>query len=145
VSARVPRLALAVLAPLALAVPAPLAAGCGGPDPDETVRRYFEAIVDRNGERACAELSEALRRDIERSIAARRLGRTCADIMNLAAGLNPGIRKQEVDDLEIEVEEDGDRAVARLENPLVRRRETIELVRHGGDWQISSLETRPQG
>lgn len=131
--------------PTVLAALALLAAGCGGSDPDEAVRGYFEAIVDRDGQRACDELSAELRREVERAPAAREAGRTCADVMNLAVGLNPGLRKQDVEELDIEVETNGDRAVAKLENPLVRRRETIRLVKEDGDWKISTLATRPQG
>jgi hypothetical protein len=133
------------LATLALVVLALLANGCRSSDPAEVVRSYFEAIVDRDGKRACDELTEELRRDIERSPAARRAGRTCADVMVLAVGLNPGLRKEDVEDLDVEVEEDGESAAATFENPLVRRTETIELVKKGGDWKISTLETRPQG
>jgi hypothetical protein len=133
------------LATLALVVLALLAAGCGSSDPAEVVRSYFEAIVDRDGKRACDELTEELRRDIQLSPAARRAGRTCADVMALAVGLNPGLRKEDVEDLDVEVEEDGESAAAKFENPLVRRTETIELVKKGGDWKISTLETRPQG
>jgi len=121
------------------------AVGCGGPQPDQVVRDYFGAIVDRDGRRACAQLSEELRTDIERAPAARRAGRGCADVMELAAALNPSLSRQDVEELDVDVEEDGDRATARLENPLARRDETIDLVKRDGDWKISSLETRPRG
>jgi hypothetical protein len=134
VFARLPTLVLAVLALLA--------PGCGGSDPDEVVRDYFEAVVDRDGERACDQLSGELRQDIER---AEGTGRTCADVMELAAGLNPGLTKQDVEDLDISVEEIGDRAIATLDNPLARREEKIDLVDEDGDWRISTLETRPRG
>jgi hypothetical protein len=133
------------LAPVALAALAVLVGGCGGTDPAAVVRDYFVAVVERDGERACNQLSEELRRDIERAPAARGQGRTCADVMELAAGLNPGLTKQDVEDLDIAVEEDGDRAVATLQNPLVGREETIDLVDEDGEWRISKLETRPRG
>jgi hypothetical protein len=136
------RLPMLVLAALAL-----LAASCGGSgsDADDPVRDYFTAIVEQNGARACAQLTEGLRRDIERAPAASAAGRSCADVMGLAAGLNPGLSTSNVEDLDIDVEENGDKAVASLENPLSRRREKIDLVRMGGDWKISTLETRPRG
>ena len=68
-----------------------------------------------------------------------------ADVMQLAAGLNPGLSAEDIEDLDIEVEEDGDQAVATLVNPLVRREETIDLVEADGEWSIASLETRPEG
>jgi hypothetical protein len=138
VVARLPTLVL--LAALAL-----LTVGCGGTGPDDVVRDYFTAIVEQNGARACDQLSAELRRDIERAPAARAAGRSCADVMELAAGLNPGLSTEDVEDLDIEVEEDGDKAAASLKNPLSRREETIDLVRVGGDWKISTLETRPRG
>jgi hypothetical protein len=64
--------------------------------------------------------------------------------MELAAALNPGLTKTDVEELDIEVEEDGDRAVATLENPFVRRQETIDLVDEEGSWRIATLETRPR-
>lgn len=121
------------------------AAGCGGSQPDDVVRDYFAAIVDRDGQGACDQLSDDLQADIERAPAARGAGRGCADVMELASALNPGLSQQEVDELDIAVEEDGDRATARLENPFARRRETLRLVKQDGDWKISSLETRPSG
>ena len=122
-----------------------LAAGCGGSQPDEVVRDYLAAIVERDGKRACDQLSEDLRADIKAAPAARRTGRDCADVMALAAGLNPSLTKQDVEDLEIRVRQNGDRARATLENPFSRRRETLRLVKDGGDWKISSLATRPRG
>jgi hypothetical protein len=131
---------------LLLATLALLAPSCGGgPDPGDTVRDYLVAIVDRDGAKACGQLTAQLRQDIERSPAARGAGRSCADVMDLAAGLNPKLTTKDVEDLEIEVEEQGDRAAASLFNPLSRRHETINLVKVDGDWRISSLETRPKG
>jgi hypothetical protein len=124
-----------------------LGAGCGGSGagPDQTVRNYFEAIVDQNGQRACNQLTAALQKDIEGSAAARSGGRSCADVMQLASGLNPGLSSQDVEDLDIEVTEDGDQATASFENPLSRRHETIDLIQSGDDWKISTLKTRPTG
>ena len=65
--------------------------------------------------------------------------------MALAAGLNPALTTSDVEEVDIEVEEDGDEAVATLNNPLVQREETIELVKEDGEWRISTLETRPGG
>jgi hypothetical protein len=124
-------------------VVAVLAVGCGGSRPDDAVRDYFAAVVDGDGERACATLTPQLRRDIDRSPAARRSGATCVEVMELAAGLNPSLSQEDVDGLAVEVEEDGDEATARLRNPLVRRRETISLVKGDEGWKISTLETRP--
>jgi hypothetical protein len=117
-----------------------LVAGCGGSQPDDTVRDYFGAIVERDGKGACDALSDRLRRDIERAA-----GRSCAEVMQLAAGLNPDLSEEDVDELEIEVDENGDRATARLRNPLVQREETLGLVKEGGDWKLSRLVTRPTG
>jgi hypothetical protein len=122
-----------------------LLAGCGGSQPDQAVRDYFTAVVDGDGERACQTLTPQLRRDIDRSPAARRSGATCTEVMELAAGLNPDLADKDIEDLSMEVEEDGDRATARLRNPLVGRREAIGLQKTDGDWKISSLETRPRG
>jgi hypothetical protein len=129
-----------LLAALALLVPA-----CGGSDPEEAVRDYFQAIVDQDGQRACDQLTEELRADIEQAPAVRAAGRSCADVMELAAGLNPGLSADQIEDLEIEVEEDGDQASATFENPLLDREETIDLVEVDGEWRISTLETRPTG
>jgi len=133
------------LAKLALALLALICAGCGGTDPDEVVREYFEAVVERDGDRACDQLTEELRRGIERAPAARGAGRSCADVMELAAGLNPGLKKDDVEQLDIDIELDGDRALASLRNPLVRSEQTIDLVEEDGGWKISTLETRPRG
>ncbi|MGH2823641.1 MAG: hypothetical protein ACRDLY_11575, partial [Thermoleophilaceae bacterium] len=109
------------------------------------VRDYFDAVVERDGARACDQLAERLRGEIESAPAAREAGRGCADVMELAAGLNPGLTTEDVEDLDVEVEQDGDEATARLENPLVRSEQTLDLVKENGDWKISTLETRPRG
>lgn len=136
---------LARLARLALAALVLLAAGCGGSDPDEVVRDYLEAVVERDGARACDQLAEGLREEIERAPAAREAGRSCADVMELAAGLNPGLTTEDIDDVDVDVEQDGDEATARLENPLVGSEQTLDLVREDGDWKIATLENRPRG
>jgi hypothetical protein len=126
-----------------LLVVAALAVGCGGSQPDDTVRDYFAAVLDGDGEGACATLTPQLRRDIDRSPAALRSGATCVQVMELAAGLNPSLSKEDVEQLSVEVEENGDEASARLRNPLVGRRETISLLKGDEGWKISTLETRP--
>jgi hypothetical protein len=133
---------LSVLGLLSLAL---VLAGCGGGDPSEPVRDYLLAIVDQNGEEACDQLSDELRSEIEDSPAAQAGGRSCADVMVLAAGINPGLTEDQVEDVEIDVEEDGDEATATLVNPLTGQDETIELVKEDGEWRIATLETRPQG
>jgi hypothetical protein len=134
---------LATLLVMGLAL---LAAGCGGgSSAEDVVRDHLAAIVDQDGAQACDLLTDDLRRDIERAPAALPAGRSCADVMTLAAGLNPGLTAEDVDDLAIEVEESGDEAVASLENPLSRRSETVDLVKVDGDWRIATLETRPRG
>jgi hypothetical protein len=132
------------LAALALALLAVLLTGCGGSDPDDAVRDYFDAVVARDGSRACAQLADGLRREIEQAPAVRNSGRSCGDVMELAAALNPGLKKGDVEELEIDVEQEGDTAVARLRNPLVRSNESIDLIKQDGDWKIATLQTRPQ-
>ena len=134
---------LSALGFIALVLPL---ASCGdGGDPSEPIRDYLLAIVDQDGEQACEQFSDELRADIENSGAARAGGRSCADVMVLAAGINPGLTESQVKDVDIDVEEDGDEATATLVNPLVGREETIELVKEDGEWLIATLETRPQG
>jgi hypothetical protein len=128
-----------------LALAALFAAGCGGPAPDETVRDYFTAIIAGDGERACGDLTPMLRREIDRAPAARGAGRTCVEVMELAAGLNPDLSEQDVEDLPIDVQEEGERATARLRNPLVGRREAIDLEKVDDEWKIATLEVRPRG
>ncbi len=122
-----------------------LLAACGDSDPSEPVRDYLVAVVDQDGEQACEQFTDDLRSEIENSAAARGSGRDCAEVMGLAAALNPALTTSDVEGVEIDVEEDGDEATATLTNPLVDREETIELVKEDGEWRIASLETRPQG
>jgi Domain of unknown function (DUF4878) len=136
---------VACVSTVLLAALALLFAGCGGSDPEEAVRTYFEAIVEQDGQAACDQLTEELRAEIEGAPAVSATGRTCADVMELAAGLNPDLSADDVDDLDIEVEEDGEQATATLENPLAGREETIDMVEVDGEWKISTLETRPTG
>ena len=122
-----------------------LLAACGDSDPSEPVRDYLVAVVDQDGEQACEQFTDDLRSEIETPAAARGSGRDCAEVMGLAAALNPALTTSDVEEVEIDVEEDWDEATATLTNPLVDREETIELVKEDGEWRIASLETRPQG
>jgi hypothetical protein len=131
---------------LLLASAALLAGGCGDDaQPDDTVRGYFGAIVDGDGESACGQLTVRLRREIDRAPAARRAGRSCVEVLELAAGLNPDLSQDDIEGLAVEVEEEGDRATARLQNPLVGRPERMDLLKVEGEWKIDTLETRPRG
>jgi hypothetical protein len=133
------------LVSVALAGLALLAVSCGGSGPDDTVRDYFTAIVAGDGERACGELTPMLQREIDRAPAVRGAGRTCVEVMELAAGLNPDLSEQDVEGLAVEIDEEGERATARLRNPLVRREETINLAKVDDEWKISRLQVRPRG
>jgi hypothetical protein len=64
--------------------------------------------------------------------------------MQLAAGLNPDLSREDIESLAVEVQEGDDRATARLRNPLVGRRERIDLLKIQGEWRIDTLETRPR-
>jgi hypothetical protein len=118
--------------------------GDGGPGPDAAVRSYYGALLDGDGVRACDQLTDALARDVATSRGAMRAGGTCPKVLALAAGLNPDRAGDDLKGLKIDVSTEGDRAQARLANPLTNKRETIDLLRAGGDWKIASLVLRPQ-
>jgi hypothetical protein len=86
-----------------------------------------------------------LRREIDRAPAVRGAGRTCVEVMELAAGLNPDLSEQDVEDLAGKIDEEGERATARVRNSLVRREETINLAKVDHEWKISTLQVRPRG
>ena len=73
-----------------------------------------------------------------------RAGGTCPKVLALAAGLNPDRAGDDLSELMVDVSTDGDRARARLANPLTNKRETLDLRRQDGDWKIASLVLRPQ-
>jgi hypothetical protein len=128
------------LAPLALA--AALAAGCGGggDPPDQAVRNYLNAVVAGDGAEACDQLTDDLRADIDKA----GVGGGCEELMSIAKQLNPGLKKDDVDDLDIETSEDGDKATAKFKNPLANRDETLNLEKQDDAWKIATLVTRPQ-
>ena len=96
-------------------------AACGGDDgprPDDAVRTYYRALLAGDGARACGQLTDSLARDIGTSRGARAAGGSCPKVLALAAGLNPDRAGDDLDALAVDVTTDGDRARARLANPL---------------------------
>ena len=135
--------------PVVLAVVAALAlgAGCGGgddPGPDAAVRDYYRALLQGDGTRACALLTDDLSRDIAASRGARTAGGTCRDVLTLAAGLNPDRAGDDLHELRVQTSVDGDSGSVRLANPLTGKPETLRVQREGGKWHIASLVLRPQ-
>jgi hypothetical protein len=137
---------LRLLVALAVLLSATLAGSFGGGDagPEDAVRSYYGALAEGDGRAACRALSPDLRGEVERSRAAVSFGRRCEDLLALAPALNPHVDTGAIADLAVEVDEDGDRAVAKAENPLVRQPETLDLTRDGDEWRISSLQYGPR-
>jgi hypothetical protein len=108
------------------------------------VRDYYRALLRGDGEHACSDLTGALARDIATSRGAQRVGGTCPSVLTLAAGLNPDREGDDLHELKVDVTTDGDRAKAKLANPLTGKGETLDLQRQDGDWKIASLVLRPQ-
>ena len=135
---------LVTLAALSAALLLPACGGDDGPGPDAAVRSYYRALLQGDGARACAQLTDSLARDIATSRGAQRAGGTCPKVLSLAAGLNPDRAGDPLDSLEVDVSADGDRAKARLANPLTNKGETLDLQRQDGDWKIATLVLRPQ-
>lgn len=65
-------------------------------------------------------------------------------MLSLASGLNPDRADDDLADLKISVDESGDTAKARLDNPLTNQRETLDLARRDGRWEIATLVLRPR-
>ena len=125
-----------------------LVGACGGddgPGPDAAVRSYYRALLAGDGPVACAQLTEALERDIARTRGARSVGGTCADALALAAGLNPDRAGDDLHALRIDVDRDDGAARASLANPLTGKRETLRLEQVDGEWRIATLVLRPRG
>lgn len=109
------------------------------------MRSYYRALLDGDGARACKALTPALARDIAAAPAAQNVGGSCPDVLKLAAGLNPDRAGDDLHALDVDVARDGDRASARLANPLTGKRESLRLERVGGEWKLASLVLRPRG
>jgi hypothetical protein len=132
----------------ALVCAAVVLGACGGegdgPGPDTAVRDYYAALLAGDGARACSLLTDGLERDISASRGASAAGGECRDVLALAIGLNPDREGDDLASLRVDVSTDGDRASARLANPLTGKRETLRVERVDGKWRIASLELRPQ-
>jgi predicted small secreted protein len=139
-----PRMPVVCLAVLASAFTVAACGGDDGPGPDAAVRSYYRALLEGDGTRACAGLTDALSREIAATDGAKRAGGTCPDVLALASGLNPDRAGDDLNGLRVDVDRDGDVASARLSNPLTNKPETLRVERVDGEWRIASLELRPQ-
>ena len=144
---RIPVIArkLVILGVLAAALLVPACGGDNAPGPDAAVRSYYRSLLAGDGARACAQLTDALEREIAASAGARSVGGTCPDVLVLAGGLNPDRAGDDLRDLRVDVAVDGGAARASLANPLTGKRETLRLQRVGEDWRIATLVLRPRG
>lgn len=123
-SARLGLLALAALGLL-------LIGGCGGEDtgsPKGTVEAFIDAIVDRDGEKACSYLADEYRQQFDQAVG-------CAEAFTPDEGSDDlkTIEEAEIGD----VSEDGDTATVEVTQDGETSK--IELKKDGDDWKITNL------
>ncbi len=131
-SQRSPRRAFghwAVIATLVLGV-----AGCGGSDEDDiktTVKDFFGALADRDGDKACDLLVKAAKTGAA--------GANCAQTVTRAATQAvPENRREAARKIEVhKVQINGDNATASAKGPRGER--TLALKKEDGEWRLASL------
>jgi hypothetical protein len=127
--------AAALAAGLALvAVP-----GCGpfGSDEDDVeqvIKDYSEGIADGDGKKACDTLSEDSKKRFEEA------GAKCEDTFeSFGAFLNED-QKNELKDVDPDVEIDGDEATAKVQALEGTGSDEVKLKKEDGDWKIDFQE-----
>jgi hypothetical protein len=114
---------------------------CGGSheadrqDVVKAVKGFYNALADKNAKKACAEISEKGRKEIEEATA--RSGskkQTCEGVVSIALAFGSGALEQAKDVDVTDVKIDGDQAKATVS--LQKRKTQVGLVKEDGDWKL---------
>jgi hypothetical protein len=113
-------------------------AACGGGDGDEgdaedTVKNFATALADKDGKKACDQLSQDAKNQFEQA------GQNCEDLLQLAFASISEEERNELKDIEPDVSVDGDNATAKVPNIGEEGDSEIKLKKEDGDWKITDL------
>ena len=104
-------------------------AGCGGGGPEDTIKDYLDAAADGDADKACDLVTD--------DFVDEELGGDCEEAIEQAGDELDDEQKDKIRDAEIsDVEEDGDKATAKLEIED-QEDDEVELEKVDGDWKIS--------
>lgn len=105
-------------------------------DAEETIRGYFSALAEGDGEEACSKLTDDAITELEAQIeeqGAGILGENCEEFVGQVAK-DPLVRNAGLEDVEVEdVDVSGDTATVTVEGANT----AIQLESDGGEWRIS--------
>lgn len=107
-----------------------LLTACGGSSPEEVVDEYLQAVVDGDAAKVCELLSNEAREAVEREATAAESCEKAIDVMTQEV---PAGFKQAVEEDDVKVTEDGDRATAEVYDGAY----AVELEKDGGDWVVT--------
>jgi hypothetical protein len=112
-------------------------AACGGGDDEgdaeDTVRNFATALADKDGKKACDQLSEDAKNQFEEA------GQKCEDLLQLAFASISEEERNELKDIDPDVSVDGDNATAKVPNIGEGGDSEIKLKKEDGDWKITDL------
>jgi hypothetical protein len=126
-------------------------AGCGSggaSSPADAVRSYNSALASGDGERACEQLDERARQELQQSTQGAIRG-SCRKVIEALAAFYDDATKDRLREAAVQAQPHGDRATATFTSPVgfgvPDRRQSYELRKVGGAWKIASLGLTPEG
>ena len=103
--------------------------------PEGAIQSFAKAVADGDGQAACDELTAEAQRAVRSDAGGQA---NCPRVYELASDALSEDEKDELRDVDPkDVEEDGDRATAKVDNLSGGGESEIKLVREDGDWKIS--------
>ena len=105
----------------------------GGGSAEDVVKDFATALADEDGKKACDQLADSAKQEFEQS------GQKCEDILKLAFGQLSDEDKDKLKDIDPDVQEDGDKATAKVDEIDGEGSSEIKLEKQDGDWKITDL------
>jgi hypothetical protein len=114
---------------------APGDAGGEASGPEQTVRNYLDGLGEGDGEKVCDQFTAEGRQEFDQ------IG-GCADFFSGILSQLTEVQRNELRELDAEVEVDGERATARVPKLEGGGEETLNLAKEDGQWKITTTRGR---
>jgi hypothetical protein len=107
---------------------------------EQTLRDYIDGVVEGDGAKVCDQFTDEVRERLEQSGE-----QGCAELFDGLLGIISEEQKDELRDIDPEVEVNGDRATATVPSIEGGGQETVNLIKEGDEWKIATLADESGG
>jgi hypothetical protein len=107
---------------------------------EQTLRDYIDGVVEGDGEKVCDQFTDEVRERLDQSGE-----QGCAELFDGLLGILSEEQKDELRGIDPEVEVNGDRATATVPSIEGGGQETVNLIKEGDEWKISTLADESSG